>query len=145
MSNPFTVSLVCWHDGEPLLRAIRETVFIREQGVPEELEWDEIDQTCRHALALSLSGEAVGCGRILPTGHIGRIAVMQSWRKQKVGTAIMEALLNEARSRKYRFVEVEAQVHAVPFYQSFGFATQGEPFMDAGLPHIKMTLELKPR
>ncbi|OHC89510.1 MAG: GNAT family N-acetyltransferase [Sideroxydans sp. RIFOXYB12_FULL_59_6] len=145
MSNPFTVSLVSWHDGEPLLRAIRETVFIREQGVPEELEWDEFDESCRHALALSLSGEAIGCGRILPNGHIGRIAVMQSWRKQKVGTALMEALLDEARARKYPFVDVDAQVHAVPFYQNFGFATQGEQFMDAGLPHIKMTLELKPR
>lgn len=145
MSNPFTVSLVSWHDGGPLLRAIRETVFIREQGVPEALEWDEHDENCRHALALSLTGDAVGCGRILPTGHIGRIAVMKPWRKQKVGTAIMEALLNEARSRKYQFVEVDAQVHAVPFYQSFGFFTEGQPFMDAGLPHIRMKLEFKPR
>jgi predicted GNAT family N-acyltransferase len=145
MGNPFTVSLVSWHHGGPLLRAIRETVFIREQGVPEELEWDEHDESCRHALALSLSGEAVGCGRILPNGHIGRIAVIQPWRKQKVGTAIMEALLDEARARKYRFVDVDAQVHAVPFYQRFGFSAEGEQFMDAGLPHIKMTLELKPR
>lgn len=145
MSNPFTVSLVCWHDGEPLLKAIRETVFIREQGVPEALEWDEHDETCRHALALSLSGDAVGCGRILPNGHIGRIAVMQPWRNQKVGKAIMEALLDEARSRKYQFVDVDAQVHAVPFYERFGFATEGEEFLDAGLPHIKMKLELKPR
>ncbi|MBU1214396.1 MAG: GNAT family N-acetyltransferase [Gammaproteobacteria bacterium] len=145
MSNPFTVSLVSWHDGEPLLRAIRETVFIREQGVPEELEWDEFDETCRHALALSLSGEAIGCGRILPNGHIGRIAVMQPWRNQKVGTALMEALLDEARSRKYQFVDVDAQVHAVPFYQGFGFVAQGKEFLDAGLPHIKMTLELQPR
>jgi predicted GNAT family N-acyltransferase len=145
MGNPFTVSLVSWHDGEPLLRSIRESVFIREQGVPQELEWDEHDAVCRHALALGLNGDAVGCGRILPNGHIGRIAVMQSWRKQKVGTAIMEALLNEARSRGYRFVDVDAQVHAVPFYQGFGFATEGDQFMDAGLPHIKMKLELKPR
>ncbi len=144
MSNPFTVSLVCWHDGELLLRAIREAVFIREQGVPAELEWDEIDATCRHALALSLSGDAVGCGRILPNGHIGRISVMPQWRKQKVGTAIMEALLNEARSRDYKIVDVDAQTHAVPFYESFGFIRQGKEFMDAGLLHVKMKLELKP-
>ncbi len=145
MGNPFTVSLVSWHDGEPLLRAIREAVFIREQGVPEELEWDEFDEVCRHALALSLSGEAIGCGRILPNGHIGRIAVMQPWRNQKVGTALMEALLDEARSRKYQQVDVDAQVQAVPFYLNFGFAVVGEQFMDAGMPHIKMTLELKQR
>jgi predicted GNAT family N-acyltransferase len=145
MGNPFTVSLVSWHDGEPLLRAIREAVFIREQGVPEELEWDEHDAACRHALALSLSGEAIGCGRILPDGHIGRIAVMPAWRKQKVGTALMEALLDEARARKYRFVHVDAQVYAVPFYQGFGFTAYGETFMDAGIPHVRMKLELKPR
>lgn len=145
MSNPFTVSLVCWHDGEPLLRAIREAVFIREQGVPAELEWDESDATCRHALALSLSGEAAGCGRILPNGHIGRISVMPTWRKQKVGTTIMEALLNEARSRGYQMVDVDAQTHAVSFYENFGFVTQGKAFMDAGLPHVKMTLKLEPR
>lgn len=145
MGNPFTVSLVCWHDGEPLLRAIRGTVFVREQGVPEELEWDEFDATCRHALALSLGGEAVGCGRILPNGHVGRICVMPQWRKQKVGTAIMEALLDEARTRGYPEVDVDAQVHAVPFYERFGFSTRGKPFIDAGLPHIKMRLALAPR
>ncbi|MDD4912403.1 MAG: GNAT family N-acetyltransferase [Sideroxydans sp.] len=145
MSNPFTVSMVSWHDGEPLLRAIRDAVFIREQGVPEALEWDEFDADCRHALALSLNGEAVACGRIYTNGHIGRVAVMKSWREQRVGTAIVEALLDEARSRGYPWVDIDAQTHAVPFYQGFGFAAVGEEFMDAGLPHIKMKLELKPR
>ena len=144
MSNPFTVSLVSWHDGEPLLRAIREEVFIREQNVPEELEWDEMDDGSRHALALSLSGDAIGCGRILPNGHIGRIAVLQQWRNQRVGTAIMEALLGEARSRGFKQVDVDAQVQAIPFYYNFGFIEQGEEFMDAGMPHKKMTLALEP-
>lgn len=145
MSNPFTVSLVSWHDGEPLLRAIRETVFIREQGVPEAMEWDDTDAICRHALALSLNGDAVGCGRILTNGHIGRVAVVKDWREKKVGTAIVEALLNEARSRGYKSVDVDAQTHAVPFYQGFGFTLKGKEFMDAGLPHIKMELKLHPR
>ena len=142
MSNPFTVSLVCWHDGEPLLKSIREAVFIREQGVPAELEWDEFDESCRHALALSQRGEAIGCGRMFSNGHIGRIAVMQQWRKKKVGTTIMEALLDYARAHDYKQVDVDAQTHALPFYRNFGFAEQGEEFMDAGLPHIKMTLQL---
>ncbi len=144
MSNPFTVSLVSWHDGEPLLRAVRDAVFIREQGVPEDMEWDEFDATCRHALALSLNGDAIGCGRIFTNGHIGRIAVMKLWREQRVGTAIMEALLDEARSRDYQQVDVDAQTHAVPFYEGFGFTKQGAEFMDAGLPHIKMKLKLTP-
>lgn len=142
MTTPFTVSLVCWHDGEPLLRAIREAVFIREQNVPEELEWDGKDEECRHALALSLNGDAIGCGRILPNGHIGRIAVLPQWRKQKVGTAIMEALLDEARSRGYKQVDVDAQTYAIPFYHTFDFVEHGKEFMDAGLPHMKMKLKL---
>ena len=143
MGNLFTVSLVSWHDGEPLLRAIRETVFIREQGVPEELEWDGLDEGCRHALALSLQGEAVGCGRLLANGHIGRIAVLPQWREQRVGTAIMETLLAEARAQGHRQVDVDAQTQAIPFYRSLGFAEQGEEFMDAGLPHIRMMLEFQ--
>jgi predicted GNAT family N-acyltransferase len=145
MSNSFTVSLVCWHDGEPLLRPIREAVFIREQGIPAELEWDGLDESCRHALALSHQGDAIGCGRMLSDGHIGHIAVLPQWRKQKVGRAIVEALLDYARTHDYQQISVDAQPHYVPFYRSNGFVEQGEAFMDAGLPHIKMKLQLLPR
>lgn len=143
MSNSFTVSLVRWQDGEPLLKSIREAVFICEQGVPAELEWDGLDEGCRHALAISHQGDAIGCGRMLANGHIGRIAVLPQWRKQKVGTAIMEALLDYARTHDYPQVDVDAQTYAVPFYQKFDFAKRGETFMDAGLPHIKMYLKIK--
>src|SRR5512145_490514 len=122
MSNPFTVSLVSWHDGEPLLKSVREAVFIREQGVPEGLEWDGLDEGCRHALALSLQGEAIGCGRMLANGHIGRIAVLPQWREQRIGTAIMETLLDEARAQGLHRVDVDAQTQAVPFYRTLGFA-----------------------
>jgi predicted GNAT family N-acyltransferase len=142
MGNPFTVSLVSWHDGEPLLKSIREAVFIREQGVPAELEWDGLDEGARHALALSHQGDAIGCGRMFANGHIGRIAVLPQWRKQKVGTAIMEALLDYARAQDYKQVDVDAQTYAMPFYYGFGFVEQGKGFLDAGLPHIKMTLKL---
>lgn len=142
MGNPFTVSLVSWHDGEPLLRAVREAVFMREQGVPEELEWDGLDGSCRHALALSHHGDAIGCGRLLINGHIGRIAVLPQWRKQKVGTAIMESLLDHARAQGCKQVDVDAQTHAVPFYHRFDFVERGEVFMDAGMPHIRMCAQL---
>ncbi len=140
MNHPFTVSMVSWHDGEPLLHAVREAVFMREQGVPEELEWDGLDAGCRHALALSLQGDAIGCGRLLPDGHIGRIAVLPQWRRRKVGTAILQALLDEARARGMREVVVDAQTQALPFYHGFGFVEEGEEFMDAGIPHVRMRL-----
>lgn len=142
MDHPYTVSLVSWHDGEPLLRAVREAVFMREQNVPAELEWDGRDDEARHALALSAQGDAIGCGRLLPDGHVGRIAVVPQWRKQSVGTAIMEALLNEARARGMAEVEVDAQTYAMPFYRGFGFEEEGEEFEDAGMPHIRMRLRL---
>ncbi|HEU0219962.1 MAG TPA: GNAT family N-acetyltransferase [Gallionella sp.] len=142
MGNPFTVSLISWHDGEPLLKSIREAVFIHEQGIPEALEWDGLDENCRHALALSLQGDAIGCGRMIPDGHIGYIAVLPQWRKQKVGTAIMEALLNYARAHDYPQVSVDVQPQYVPFYRSIGFVGRGEAFIDAGLPRIKMSLKL---
>ena len=142
MSHPFTVSLICWHDGEPLLKSVREAVFIREQGVPAALEWDGLDESCRHALALSQNGDAIGCGRMLANGHIGRIAVLPQWRKKMVGTAIMESLLDYARTHEYKQVDVDAQTHAVLFYRKFDFVEKGKPFKDAGLPHIKMFLKL---
>lgn len=142
MSNPFTLHLISWHDGEPLLRSIREKVFIQEQSVPAELEWDGVDASCHHALALSANGEAIGCGRITPTGHIGRVAVLPEWRGKRIGTAILELLVDYARSQNYPRVELNAQVQAVMLYQKFGFETKGDVFMDANIPHLKMILKL---
>ena len=138
----FTVRIVSWHDAEPLLRAVREAVFMREQGVSAELEWDGLDEGCRHALALSAQGEAIGCGRITADAHIGRMAVVREWRGRKVGTALLDALLHEARSRCYAEVDLDAQVQALPFYRRSGFVEEGEVFMDADMPHRKMRLRL---
>ena len=143
MSNPFTVHLITWHDGEPLLRAIREKVFMQEQNVPVELEWDGLDDVCHHALALSANGDAIGCGRITSDGHIGRVAVLPEWRQKHIGSAILELLVDYARSQHYGQVELNAQVQAIPLYKNFGFEVEGDEFMDANIPHRKMTLQLK--
>lgn len=142
MSNPFTVSLISWHDGEPLLKSIREAVFIREMAVAPELEWDGKDEGCRHALALSLQGDAIGCGRMLPDGHIGHIAVLPQWRKQKVGTAIAEALLDYARAHDYPQISVDAPPLYIPFYRSIGFVEQGIESVSAGVQCSRMALTL---
>jgi predicted GNAT family N-acyltransferase len=138
----FTIHPVNWHDAEPLLRAVREAVFIREQGVSAELEWDGLDEDSHHMLALSNSGQAIGCGRILPNAHIGRIAVMPEWRGKKVGTALLEGLMAYASSRGYPEVDLDAQVQALPFYERFGFVAEGDVFMDASIPHRKIRLKL---
>jgi predicted GNAT family N-acyltransferase len=145
MSNPFTVHLVSWHDGEPLLRAIREKVFILEQRVPAELEWDGLDESCHHALALTANGDAIGCGRITQQGHIGRVAVLPEWRGKRIGTAILELLVDYARSQHFPAVDLNAQVQAISLYKKFGFDVEGDEFMDANIPHRKMSLQLKNR
>ena len=138
----FTIHTVTWHDAEPLLREVREAVFIREQGVPVELEWDNMDESSHHVLALSNAGKAIGCGRILPDAHIGRIAVLPEWRGKKVGTAILEGLLAYASSRGYTEVVLDAQVQALPFYMRFGFIAEGGEYMDANIPHRKIRLRV---
>ncbi len=145
MSNPFTVHLISWHDGEPLLRAIREKVFMQEQNVSAELEWDGLDGSCHHALALSANGDAVGCGRISPDGHIGRVAVLAEWRMKHIGTAILELMVDYARTQSYTQVVLNAQVQAIAVYQKFGFSVVGGEFLDANIPHLKMELKLKDR
>ncbi len=145
MSNPYTVHLITWHDGEPLLRAIREKVFMQEQKVSAELEWDGKDDQCHHALALTTNGEAIGCGRITQDGHIGRVAVLPEWRMKHIGTAILELLVDYARTQSYPQVELNAQVQALLVYKKFGFEAEGEEFLDANIPHLKMTLQLKTR
>lgn len=138
----FTIHPVTWHDAEPLLRTVREAVFMGEQGVSAELEWDGLDEVSHHVLALSNAGRAIGCGRILPSAHVGRIAVVKEWRGKKVGTALLEGLLAYASSRHYPEVELDAQVQALPFYRRFGFVEEGEIFMDANIPHRKIRLKL---
>lgn len=125
------------------MREVREAVFMGEQGVSAEMEWDGLDGACHHALALSSTGDAIGCGRISPDGHIGRIAVLSAWRGKRVGSSLLESLLGYARSQHYSQVDLGAQIHAVPFYQRFNFIEVGEIFMDANMPHIKMQLSLK--
>ncbi|CAH1073972.1 GNAT family N-acetyltransferase [Candidatus Nitrotoga sp. 1052] len=139
----FSVHLLSWHNGQPLLRVVREAVFMGEQGVSAEMEWDGLDDACHHALALSATGDAIGCGRISPEGHIGRIAVLPAWRGKRVGSLLLESLLDYARSQHYAQVELGAQIQAVLFYRRFNFTEVGEIFMDANMPHIKMQLRLK--
>jgi len=126
-----------WNVDRAALRAVREQVFVREQAVPVELEWDEFDPLCQHVVA-EAAGQAIGTGRLLPDGHIGRMAVLESWRRQGVGSALLEALLRLARDRGIRRVRLNAQSRAVAFYARHGFVAEGEEFIEAGIPHRSM-------
>ncbi len=121
---------------------IRRAVFVDEQKVPAELEIDEWDPRSLHALARDETGRAVGTARLLPDGHIGRIAVLRAARGTGVGTALVEAMLQAARKRGLTEAALSAQTHAVAFYRRLGFAEEGEPYDDAGIAHIAMRRRL---
>jgi predicted GNAT family N-acyltransferase len=144
MAQSFRVRLADWASDEPRLKAIRYRVFVVEQRVPEELEWDGIDAGCRHALAEDLAGNVIGCGRLLPDGHIGRMAVDAAWRGQGVGTALLECLVDWARSLGYPRLILNAQVQAMPFYARHGFTPSGPEFEEAGIAHQAMEQPLQP-
>ena len=137
----FTVTPVYWTATQQVLRAIRSKVFVEEQGVPPELEMDERDAGCVHAVAF-LDGKAVGTGRLLPDAHIGRMAVLKECRGQGVGGAILRQLMRAARERHDREIVLSAQVHAVPFYREHGFEVFGEVYEEAGIPHWDMRCSL---
>lgn len=120
------------------LRAVREPVFVVEQQVPIEEEWDELDPQCRHVIARDDANRPIGTGRLTPERKIGRMAVVADWRGKGVGGAILEALMDEARVLGWPEVTLNAQTHAMPFYASYGFEAFGEEFMEAGIPHRKM-------
>jgi predicted GNAT family N-acyltransferase len=138
----FSVVLCDWDTARAQSRRIRELVFVREQGVPLELEWDEQDPHCDHALAHAADGSVLGTGRLLPDGHIGRMAVLKEWRGQGVGALLLQALVNQARKRGHARVRLNAQTHAAGFYRRLGFEVSGPEFIEAGIPHVVMQRDL---
>ena len=142
MPTRFSIQLMNWSDALPLARAVRERVFIEEQGVPRELEWDQWDECSDHAVALDGGSNAIGTARLLPNGRVGRMAVLRHWRGQGVGAALLAALLQLARDRDIPEVTLHAQTHAAGFYRKFGFGVRGDEFNEAGIPHVEMSLRL---
>jgi len=126
-----------WDQARADAAPIRFAVFVDEQKVPAEIELDEHDAGCLHAIARS-EGRPVGTGRLLPDGHIGRMAVLKAWRGQGVGAAMLTVLIDAARARGDRAVALSAQTHALGFYRRFGFINEGPEYIEAGIPHQAM-------
>jgi predicted GNAT family N-acyltransferase len=141
LSAVWRIELMAWEKARAQAAPIRLVVFVEEQGVPAELEMDEMDARCIHALAFEGS-RAVGTGRLLPDGHIGRMAVLKEFRGKGAGGALLAKLMEAAKSRGDREVVLSAQVHAVPFYQAYGFELFGEVYEEAGIPHQDMRRDL---
>lgn len=131
------IELMAWGAARDEASRIRYAVFVEEQGVPREIELDERDAACVHAIA-RLDGRAVGTARLLPDAHVGRMAVLAECRGRGVGCRLLEALLERARERGDREVALSAQVQARGFYERHGFAAFGEVYEEAGIPHQDM-------
>ena len=144
LSSPFIVRAVNWTASRDKLRAVRRAVFIEEQHVPEELEWDDGDERAYHVLATSTEGDAIGTGRLKLDGQIGRMAVARDWRRRGVGAAILQSLIELARKEGCSVVRLHAQTHALDFYARQGFIAVGGEFEEAGIPHCAMELRLEP-
>lgn len=127
------------------LRAVREPVFVVEQNVPLELEWDELDPHCHHVIARDSEHRPIGTGRLTPEHKIGRMAVLKEWRGKGVGEALLQALVERARELGWSEVSLHSQVSAMGFYGKFGFEPYGERFDEAGIEHQSMRLALSPR
>ena len=136
-----TIELLDWPNAKAESQRIRFIVFVDEQRVPPELEMDEHDATSIHALAFN-DGKSVGTGRLLPDGHIGRMAVLKEWRGRGVGQALLRALVDAARRRGDPEVVLNSQVHALGFYGAEGFKAEGPVYDEAGIPHQTMRLKL---
>lgn len=142
--DDFTVEIADWaNDADrDACCAVREQVFVVEQQVPHEEEWDALDATSRHVLARDVTGNPIGTGRLTPDAMIGRMAVVTDWRGRQVGFAILNTLIQQARARANPAVEINAQTHAIAFYEKAGFVRYGEEFVECAIKHIHMRLEL---
>ena len=135
------ILLAEWSRAEITARHVRQAVFINEQNVPEEDEWGHGDEEALHLIA-SLDGNPIATARLAADGTIGRMAVLKSFRNQGTGSAMMEQLIKTAKQNRFRVLKLNAQRTAEGFYAKHGFIAQGEEFMDAGILHIEMTLEI---
>lgn len=134
----FRILITDWANEQDRLSRVRRVVFIDEQGVPEALEWDADDAGAVHLLAVDRGGLAIGCARLLPDGHIGRMAVLAAWRGQGIGQALLDAAIGAARARGICTLKLSAQTHAAGFYARAGFVAAGESYEEAGIPHVAM-------
>ena len=142
MKSDFSITVATWRSHKRELSFVREQVFMREQQVPEELEWDGLDDNAMHLLALDKAGNPIGTVRMLGDGHVGRMAVLKPWRGRGVGSALLKTIIATAESIGMPRVDLDAQVQAIGFYERHGFTVEGEEFMDADIPHRHMTRTL---
>lgn len=138
------LSITNWTKAQTLVKPLRYQVFVIEQKVPEEMEWDEFDEIAWHAIATA-DNQTVGTGRLILDGQIakiGRMAVQSSRRNQGIGKSILNALIQTAKEKGALECILHAQTHAIAFYANSNFEPHGPIFDEAGIDHIEMCLKI---
>jgi predicted GNAT family N-acyltransferase len=138
----FFIRGATWREDRAALVYVRRRVFILEQKIPDSEEWDDADENSSHVLAFSEKRDAVGTGRLEPTGKIARLAVVGGYRGHGVGSAMLSRLINEARQSGFAQVYLHAQTQAMNFYQKFDFVSDNAIFSEGGIPHVLARLDL---
>lgn len=144
LESGFHLEIANWASDQQALREVRTSVFIIEQQIPPEEEFDELDARSVHVLARDAAGLPIGTARLTPDRMIGRVAVVRDWRGRGVGDALMRTLIEQAQARHWPEVSLHAQVYAIAFYERAGFVVDGEEFLEAGIPHRHMRREFAP-
>lgn len=136
-ANNIQLRVANWINDKGILAEIRKRVFIEEQKVPEELEWDEYDTISTHFIAL-INDKPVASARLKPDGQIGRMAVLAEYRNQGIGGKLLQFVLKNVVNNNFKQVYLHAQLEAVPFYKKHGFIEYDEIFFEANIPHRAM-------
>lgn len=136
--SAITITRATWHTNEQTIKSIRMPVFVEEQNVPFDIDFDHNDASAIHWLARNEQGRAIGTARMLSDGHFGRMAVLKESRNQGIGRQIMQAALEYAIHAGMEKVYLNAQLHARAFYERLGFSPYGDVFLEANIEHIGM-------
>lgn len=130
-----------WEQLEKDAKLIREQVFIQEQGIAPEDEWDDLDAMVLHFIVYDRE-QPIATARLLPQHSVGRVAVLVPYRKRGIGKILMQHIIEYARQQNLPYLKLSAQTYVIAFYEALGFVVQGEEYLDCAIPHIDMTLEL---
>ena len=135
------ITQVRWHEAENYLREVRQVVFVEEQAVSPDFEWDELDASAIHLLAL-FDNQPIACLRIIDCHKIGRMAVLKEWRGLGLGNALLLEAIKRCKAHGSKSMHLSAQTHAIEFYRKAGFKITSVEYCDVQIPHVDMQLDL---
>ncbi len=137
----FSVKYGSWDQLQQDAKLIRELVFISEQNIPEQDEWDDQDAISQHFVVYD-QNQPIATARLLANNSVGRVAVLKAYRGQGIGRLIMLEIIAYAQAQKRPSLQLSSQVHAVSFYEKLGFSIQGDEYDECGIPHIEMVMPI---